>query len=161
MSDDLNGFCPDNFAPVREAMADQFAQGQELGARFTFAIDGEVVIDLWGGFADRHRTRPFDEKTLTPVFSTTKAVASILIARAVDAGLLDYDQPVADLWPEYGSAGKSAITVAQCLSHQDGLVSLTDPMEPSDWYDWDAVCAKLALAGSGCTCAGSHTQYSA
>ena len=144
MSDQISGFCPDRFAPVREAMADQFAQGLELGARFAFAIDGEVAVDLWGGFADRHRTKPFDSSTLTPVFSTTKAVASILIARAVDAGLLDYDQPVADLWPEFGQAGKGAITVAQVLSHQDGLVSLTEPMDPSDWYDWESVCAKLA-----------------
>ncbi len=144
MSDDLSGICPDRFAPVREAMADQFAQGLELGARFAFAIDGEVVIDLWGGFADRHRTRPFDAQTLVPVFSTTKAVASILIARAVDNGLLDYDQPVSDLWSDYGQAGKEAVTVAQALSHQDGLVSLLEPMAPEDWYDWDAVCGKLA-----------------
>jgi CubicO group peptidase (beta-lactamase class C family) len=142
--DALQGICPDRFAPVREAMADQFAQGQELGARFAFAIDGEVVIDLWGGFMDRQRSRPFTADTLTPVFSTTKAVASILIARLVDEGRLNYDLPVVELWPEFGQAGKERITVAQVLSHQDGLVSLLDPMDPSDWYDWDAVCAKLA-----------------
>lgn len=144
MSDDLYGICPDRFAPVREAMADQFAQGLELGARFAFAIEGEVVIDLWGGYADRHRSSPFDDRTLTPVFSTTKAVASILIARAVDAGLLDYDQPVSDLWPKFESEGKGAISVAQTLSHQDGLAALLEPMDPSDWYDWDLVTSKLA-----------------
>jgi CubicO group peptidase (beta-lactamase class C family) len=144
MTTDLQGLCPDRFAPVREAMQAQFDAGEELGARFAFAIEGEVVLDLWGGFADRHRTRPFDQRTLTPVFSTTKAVTSILIARSVDNGLIDYDQPVVDLWPEFGQAGKEKITVAQVLSHQDGLVSITEPMRPEDWFDWDEVCRKLA-----------------
>ena len=113
--------CPPRFEAVRAAFADSFAAREELGARFSLAIDGEVVLDLWGGFADRARTRPFDARTLTPVFSTTKAVAAILIARLVDAGRLAYEQRVAEVWPEFAQAGKEQVTVAQVMSHQAGL----------------------------------------
>jgi CubicO group peptidase (beta-lactamase class C family) len=105
---------------------------------------GEVVLDIWGGHADRARTRPFEARTLTPIFSTTKAIASLLIARLVDQGKLAYDQTVASVWPEYGQAGKAAITVEQLMSHQDGLSGFPEKMDPAEWFDWDAICARLA-----------------
>lgn len=144
MTVEIQGFCPDRFAPVRDAFAANFEAGEELGARFAVAVEGEVVADLYAGWADRARTRPFGADTLTPVYSTTKAVASLLVARLVDEGRLDYDQPVADVWPEFGRAGKAEATVAQALSHQCGLPGLAQPMEPELWFDWDAVCARIA-----------------
>ena len=118
---EISGVCPPQFAPVREAFAANFAEDRELGARFSLAIEGEVVVDLWAGFADRQRTRPFDQHTLTPVFSTTKAIAALLIARLVDQGRLAYDQPVAEVWPEFAEAGKAQVTVEQVMSHQEAL----------------------------------------
>jgi CubicO group peptidase (beta-lactamase class C family) len=144
VSIEIHGVCPDRFAGVREAFAANFESGQELGARFCLVEAGEVAVDLWAGFADRQRTRPFDERTLTAVFSTTKAVASLLIARLVDAGKLDYGQRVAEVWPQFGQAGKQDITVEQVMSHQAGLAGFPDEMDPALWFDWDAVCAKLA-----------------
>lgn len=141
---EIHGVCPARFAAVRAAFEGNFAAGQELGARFSLVQAGELVVDLWAGFADRARTKPFDDKTLTPVFSTTKAIAALLIARLVDQGKLAYDQPVAQVWPEFGAAGKEAITVEQVMSHQEGLSGFPDEMEPSLWFDWDAICAKLA-----------------
>ena len=144
MTPEIHGLCPQRFAGVRAAFEDNFATGQELGARFSLVQRGELVVDLWAGFADRQRTKAFDETTLTPVFSTTKAIAALLIARLVDAGKLDYAQPVADVWPEFAQAGKGAITVEQVMSHQEGLSGFPEEMEPSLWFDWDAICAKLA-----------------
>ncbi len=144
MTPEIHGLCPERFAGVRAAFEDNFATGQELGARFSLVQRGELVVDLWAGFADRQRTKAFDETTLTPVFSTTKAIAALLIARLVDAGKLDYAQPIADVWPEFAQAGKDAITVEQVMSHQEGLSGFPDEMEPSLWFDWDAICAKLA-----------------
>lgn len=141
---EINGFAQPRFSAVREVFAASFEAGQELGARFSVVERGELVLDLWGGFADRQRTRPFYARTLTPVFSTTKAIAALLIARLVDQGRLDYAQPVADVWPEFAQAGKEAITIEQVMSHQDGLSGFPDEMEPSLWFDWDAICAKLA-----------------
>lgn len=144
MTPEIHGLCPERFAGVRAAFEDNFATGQELGARFSLVQRGELVVDLWAGFADRQRTKAFDETTLTPVFSTTKAIAALLIARLVDAGKLDYAQPVADVWPEFAQAGKGAITVEQVMSHQEGLSGFPEEMEPSLWFEWDAICAKLA-----------------
>jgi CubicO group peptidase (beta-lactamase class C family) len=141
---EIAGLAPARFAAVKDAFAANFDAGQELGARFTLVEAGEVVLDLWAGFADRARTRAFDETTLTPIFSTTKAIAALLIARLVDQGKLDYAQTVASVWPEFADAGKASITVEQMLSHQAGLSGFADQMDPSLWFDWDAICAKLA-----------------
>jgi CubicO group peptidase (beta-lactamase class C family) len=144
MSFEVHGLIPERFAPVREAFVANFAAGEELGARFSACIDGEVVLDLYAGHADRARTLPFAADTLAPVFSTTKALAALLIARLVDEGRLDYDQPVADVWPEFAQAGKASASVAQVLSHQCGLPGFPDPMDPAEWFDWNAICARLA-----------------
>jgi CubicO group peptidase (beta-lactamase class C family) len=103
-----------------------------------------VVLDIWAGWADRKRTTAWDERTLAPVFSTTKAVAALMIARLVDAGKLDYGQTVASVWPEFGQAGKDAVTIEQAISHQAGLPGFPEPMDPALWADWDAICAMLA-----------------
>jgi CubicO group peptidase (beta-lactamase class C family) len=141
---DVHGLCPDRFAPVRQAFQTALADGEELGARFAVVQDGEVVLDLWGGYADRDRTRPFGADTLTPVFSTTKAVASILVGRLVDQGHIAYDQPVAEVWPAFGQAGKDRVTIGQALSHQAGVPGFPHPIDPALWFDWDALCAELA-----------------
>ncbi|KAI6244252.1 Esterase [Aphelenchoides fujianensis] len=141
---EITGLCPERFARVRDAFQANFQDNGELGARFAFAIDGEVVVDLMGGYADRKREVPFGPDTLTALFSTTKAVAAFLIARLVDEGRLAYDQRVADVWPEFAQNGKQDVTVEQALSHQAGLSGFPDETDPAIWFDWDATCAKLA-----------------
>jgi len=141
---EIGGHAAARFAAVKDAMAAHFDAGEELGCRFTLVEAGEVVLDLWAGQADRARTRPFDDRTLAPIFSTTKAIAALLIARLVDQGRLAYDQTVASVWPEFAANGKASITIEQLLSHQAGLSGLPEPMEPAEWFDWDAICAKLA-----------------
>ena len=141
---EIHGVCPPAFEAVREAFAANFAQGEELGARFALALEGRVVVDLWAGHADRTGERAFDDRTLTPVFSTTKAMAALMIARLVSQGRLDYAAPVAEVWPQFAQAGKAQITVEQALSHQAGLPGFLEPMDPALWFDWDALCARLA-----------------
>lgn len=141
---DVRGLCPARFGRVADAFAANFSDGLELGARFALSLNGEIVIDLMSGWADRRETRRFDEATLTPIFSTTKAVAAFMIARLAGEGGLDYDQPVADLWPEFAHDGKGGLTIAQALSHQAGLAGLEGPMAPADWFDWEGVTARLA-----------------
>ena len=141
---EIRGVCPDRFVAVREAFVANFAEGKELGARFSAAIEGEVVIDLMAGIADRASGAAFGADTLAPVFSTTKAIAAVMIARLVSQGRLDYGQRVAEVWPEFAQAGKQDITVEQCLSHQDGLAAFTEPMDPALWFDWEAITARIA-----------------
>lgn len=144
MSTDVHGHCPPRFAAVRDTFAANFADGQELGARFALSVDGEIVVDLWAGWADRKLTVAFDDRTLTPVYSTTKAVASTMIARLVEQGRLRWNQPVAEVWPEFAAEGKGAVTVEQMISHQAGLPGFVEPIDPTLWYDPPAIAAMLA-----------------
>ena len=141
---EIHGTCAAAFSAVRDAFAANFAEDREMGARFALAMDGRIVVDLWAGYADRGESQAFGPRTLTPVFSTTKAVAAFMVARLVDQGRLAYDQPVAEIWPAFTQAGKGAITVEQALSHQAGLCGFPEPMDPALWFDWDALCEKLA-----------------
>lgn len=141
---EISGFAHPRFGAVKDAFAANFAEADEVGARFTLVEAGETVVDLWGGHADRARTRPFTETTLTPIFSTTKALAALMVARLVDQGRLAYDQRVSEIWPDFGQAGKETITVEEALSHQAGLSGIPDEMDPALWFDWDAICARIA-----------------
>ena len=141
---EISGLCPPQFGAVHDAFAANFAQGGEMGARFAAAIDGQIVVDLMAGWADRAGVEAFGPDTLAPVFSTTKAIAALLLARLVGQGRLGWTQPVAEVWPAFAQAGKGAITVEQCLSHQDGLAAIVEPMDPAVWFDWDAACARIA-----------------
>ena len=144
---DIHGLCPPRFAAVKDAFAANFADApeglNERGARASVCVGGEVVVDLWAGWADAAQTVPYGEKTLTPVFSTGKAVMALLIARAVERGLLDYEAPVARYWPAFGQAGKAAITVGQMMSHQAGLSGFDTAEDPAIWFDRDATLARL------------------
>lgn len=140
----IGGLCPPRFAAVRQAFEANFAEGLELGARFAFAVDGEIVVDLIGGWADRAQTRPFAADTLTSVFSTTKAIAAFMIARLVDQVKLSYSQRVAEIWPAFGAGAKSLVTVEQVMAHQAGLPGFETQMSPSDWFDWTLICGRLA-----------------
>ena len=144
MTPEIHGFSLARFGAVKDVFAASFAAGEELGARFTLVEAGEVVLDLWGGWADRKREVAWNANTLAPIFSVTKALAALMVARLVEQGKLDYRQTVASLWPEFAQAGKGDVTVEQVISHQAGLPGFPDPIDPGLWTDWDGVCAKLA-----------------
>lgn len=145
---DIHGLCPPRFAAVKDAFAANFTDApeglNEQAARFSVCIGGEVVVDLWGGWADAAKTVPYGETTLTPVFSTGKAVMALLIATAVERGLLAYDETVATAWPAFGQAGKDRVTVAQMMSHQAGLPGFAETVDPTTWFDREAVLERLA-----------------
>lgn len=140
---DISGICPPQFAAVKDAFAANFENGLERGARFSAVIGGETVLDIWAGSADREGVVAFDNTTLTPVFSTGKAVMALLIARLVDKGKLDYETAVAHYWPEFGQNGKSRITLGQLISHQGGLSGFYPPQDPSIWFDVEATLKAL------------------
>jgi CubicO group peptidase (beta-lactamase class C family) len=144
----IHGTCDPRFAAVRDAFAAHFTDApeglNEQAARFSVLIEGQPVVDLWAGHADTARTHPFTDATLTPVFSTGKAVMALLIATAVEAGRLSYDQTVASVWPAFAAEGKQDVTVAQLMSHQSGLPGFSEAVDPALWFDAPAVVAKLA-----------------
>lgn len=148
---DIQGLCPPRFDAVREAFAANFVDApeglNEQAARFSVCEGGEVVLDLWAGWADVAKTIPYGPDTLTPVFSTGKAVMATLIATCVERGLLDYDTPVSHYWPDFGQNGKVDITVGQMMSHQSGLPGFSETVEPTIWFDRQAVLDRLCAQG--------------
>src|SRR5262249_20360765 len=113
----LGGSCSARFDPVRELFAAKLTSGEDLGASVALNIDGEMVVDLWGGWADEARTVPWGENTITNVFSTTKSMTSLAALVLVDRGELDLDASVAKYWPEFAANGKAGVKVRHVLSH--------------------------------------------
>jgi CubicO group peptidase (beta-lactamase class C family) len=108
-------------------------------------VDGRVVVDLWGGWADQAAARPWRPDTLVNVFSVGKGLIAACAARLAGQGRLDLDAPVAACWPEFGAAGKDQITVRQLLSHQAGLPAVRRRLPPDAMLDWSAMTSALAL----------------
>lgn len=140
----ITGFTAAGFEPVRAAFAQNFADGLEQGASFAAFLGDELVVDLRGGFADRAGEAPWGETTLCPVYSTTKPIASLVIAMLVERGKLDYDARVADYWPDFAASGKGAYTLAEALSHQAGVPGFINEIDPGLWLDPPALSAELA-----------------
>ena len=140
----LGGTCSARFDPLRELFAAKLESGEDLGASLAVNIDGEMVVDLWGGWADEARTVPWTENTITNVFSTTKAMTALAALVLVDRGELDLDANVAAYWPEFAARGKAGIKVRQLLSHTSGVSGWEQPITLEDLYDWDKSTALLA-----------------
>lgn len=142
----IEGQVAPGFEPVREAFAANFRRPGdfgEVGAAVAVYRRGRCVVDLWGGHADRARTRPWTRETLVNVWSATKAAAALAVARLVDRGLIAYDDPVARVWPELAQGGKAGTTIGQVMSHQAGLPGFVEPTRLEDLYDWAGCIAKL------------------
>jgi CubicO group peptidase (beta-lactamase class C family) len=140
----VEGHCDAHFAPIREIFEQSFAKGEELGAAIAFCLDGELVVDLWGGHRDRERTVPWTRDTLVNTYSTTKGMTALCAHRLVERGVLDLDAPVARYWSEFAAKDKDAIPVRWLLSHQAGLPAVRKRLAPETLYDWDAMAAALA-----------------
>jgi CubicO group peptidase (beta-lactamase class C family) len=140
----IEGTCDARFARVREAFADNFESRGETGASFALALDGRLVVDLWGGWADKARTRPWTRDTIVNVYSTTKGLTAICAHRLAGEGRLELDAPVANYWPEFAAKGKGAIAVRALLNHRAGLPAIRKPLQPADLYDWQTITGALA-----------------
>ncbi len=139
----IGGRCDRRFAGVREAFAANFAERGEAGAAVCLAVHGTVVADLWGGRAGEPGL-PWQRDTLVNVFSVGKGLVAACAARLIGEGRLDADAPVARYWPEFGAAGKAAVTLRQLLSHQAGLPALRAPMSDGSMLDWPTMASALA-----------------
>jgi CubicO group peptidase (beta-lactamase class C family) len=141
---DVNGTCDPRFDSVRAALASNIAAGEDLGASLVVDIDGERVIDVWGGHRDPARTVAWDENTITNVWSTTKTVTSLAALMLADRGQLDVYAPVADYWPEFAASGKQDVKVRHLLSHTSGVSGLDQPASVEDLYDWEKSTSRMA-----------------
>ena len=146
----VQGHADARFRAVADAFAANFDQQGpgpgECGAALAVYLEGELVVDLWGGYADRERSRPWERDTIVCVMSTTKGAASLCAHRLADEGKLDFDAPVARYWPEFAGGGKASIPVHMLLSHRSGLAAVREPLPAEALFDWEAMTAALARA---------------
>jgi CubicO group peptidase (beta-lactamase class C family) len=138
------GTCEGRFDAVRQALEDNLESGEELGAAVHVDLDGETVVDLWGGWGDEQRTTPWSQDTITNVWSCTKTVTSLAALVLVERGLLDPYAPVAKYWPEFAAAGKDRIEVRHLMSHTSGVSGWDPPFTVEDMYDWQTATTRLA-----------------
>ncbi|MDQ4069694.1 MAG: beta-lactamase family protein [Actinomycetota bacterium] len=140
----IAGSCAPGYEGVGDAFAANFVDPGEIGAAVAAVVDGEVVVDLWGGLADVHTGRAWEERTPVLVYSTTKGPAAVCAVRLWERGDLDIDAPVAHVWPEFAAVGKEAVTTRHLLTHQAGLPVFDQPIGFTDCHDPDLVAARLA-----------------
>ena len=140
----LDGTCDPRFARLRDELGARLASGDELGAALAVHVDGEPVVDLWGGWADTAATAPWRRDTLVCVFSCTKTVVALAALTLAARGELDLDAPVARYWPEFAANGKADVRVRHLLGHTSGLPGWEQPVALPDLYDWEASTARLA-----------------
>lgn len=140
----VQGFADPRFGALARAFSENFTERDEVGASLSLVIDGEPVVDLWGGALDEEGLRPWRRDSVVNIWSTTKAVNALCFALLVDRGACTYDEPVSRWWPEFAAEGKGGVTLAMLLSHQAGLCSFRDPAVVEDFYDQPAAAARLA-----------------
>ncbi|MFE7098264.1 serine hydrolase domain-containing protein [Streptomyces erythrochromogenes] len=140
---DIEGWCEPRFAAVREVLAG-LLDTCDVGASAAVFLDGEPVVDLWGGYADADRSAGWGRDTLTGVNSTSKNMTALCALVLADRGELDLSAPVADYWPEFAAAGKEKVLVRHVLSHTAGLPELAGLAAVEELYDWERVTAGLA-----------------
>ncbi|WP_248960383.1 serine hydrolase domain-containing protein [Sphaerisporangium perillae] len=139
-----HGDCDPRFTRVREVFEGHFAKGEELGGAFAVYLDGEPVVDLWDGIADRHTGRPWERDTPALAYSCTKAVTATALLVLAERGLVDVRGPVAEVWPEFAANGKEKVTVEHLLTHQAGLPVIEREVPVEEFEDQPAIAARLA-----------------
>jgi CubicO group peptidase (beta-lactamase class C family) len=132
---DIYGICSEDFNGVREALAKNLDSGADIGASAAVFIEGEPVVDIWGGYFDEARTRQWERDTIINTFSTTKTMTALCALILADRGEIDLNAPVARYWPEFAAAGKDRIEVRQVLGYTSGMAGWTEPMTLDDLCD--------------------------
>ncbi|MET0928767.1 MAG: serine hydrolase domain-containing protein [Aeromicrobium sp.] len=132
------------FGDLADLLHANVADGTERGASLCVIQDGEMLVDIWDGWADPESTVPWQRDTLVPVWSITKVMTNLTALVLADRGLLDLDAPVATYWPEFAAAGKAGVTIAQLLGHTSGVSGWAQPVTVDDLYDWELSTSKLA-----------------
>jgi CubicO group peptidase (beta-lactamase class C family) len=133
------GFADEGFGPVADAFADNFRRGSEMGAACAVYHGGRLVVDLRGGVADAVTGRPWGVDTLTIGFSISKGLMALCGYLAQQRGLLDFDAPVATLWPEFATNDKQDIVIRDVFAHRAGLMALDADLTLDDVLAWDPV----------------------
>ncbi|NVM16760.1 MAG: beta-lactamase family protein [Candidatus Lokiarchaeota archaeon] len=138
------GYFDERFILAKEAFEKNFDLGLEVGASFAVSLNGELVVDIWGGFSDSAKTKSWEKDTIVNVFSTTKIMTALCIHLLIDKGLIDVETPVFKYWPEFAQATKENVLVKHLLSHSAGLPGFDEKIPVEALFDWDRIINLLA-----------------
>jgi CubicO group peptidase (beta-lactamase class C family) len=140
----VEGTTTERFVDLRDRLEVSLANGDDLGASLAVIHHGELVCDLWGGYRDPEKTKPWTRDTIVNVWSTTKTMVFLVMLMLNDRGELDFDEPVATYWPAFARHGKSEITVAHLMNHTAGLSGFSPAIALTDLADWERCVDDLA-----------------
>jgi CubicO group peptidase (beta-lactamase class C family) len=138
------GYCDPRYKAVREEFDRRLNSGDDFGGSIAVIEHGELVVDLWGGFADQAKTQPWQADTIVNTWSITKTMTAMAALLLIDRGQLDLDAPVANYWPEFAQAGKESVLVRHLLSHSSGIAGWDAPIDIADICDIPKSTARLA-----------------
>lgn len=144
MATPFHGNCHPAFNAVQAAFENNFAKYGEVGASMCLIVEGEKLVDVWGGHTGWTKREEWKKDTISLVFSNTKAATSLCAHILIDRGLLDLDAKVTEYWPEFGAAGKEHVTVRMMLCHQSAVPALRKVVKPGGLYDFDYMAGRLA-----------------
>lgn len=140
----LGGTSDSRFQPLVDILDQQLDNGYDLGSSLAVAVDGEVVTDVWGGWSDEAKTRPWEADTVTNVWSTTKTMTALAALHLMDQGKLSPTDKVAAHWPEFAAGGKADIEVRHLMSHTSGVSAWAQPVTTDDVLDDEKATSMLA-----------------
>ena len=132
------------FENTYELFKKNLENDEEVGASFAVYQNGEVLVNLYGGYRDRDKKNKWDQNTIVNIHSTSKGIVAMIVAKLIDENKLDLEKNVADYWPEFANGGKESIKVKTLLSHQAGMYGWRQPIDETDFYKWDYVVDLLA-----------------
>jgi CubicO group peptidase (beta-lactamase class C family) len=141
---EIHGSCDPKFQQVQQEFERNFRERGEVGASVCITLNGETVVNLWGGLARRDTQTPWTAETISVVFSSTKGATALCAHILASRGQLDLDAPVAKYWPEFAQAGKEHIPVRMLLNHQSGLAGIREPLPNGAYADWNLMANALA-----------------
>ncbi|MGH3294266.1 MAG: serine hydrolase domain-containing protein [Trebonia sp.] len=140
----LHGQLDARFEPLRDVLEVSLGSTADCGLSLVVDVDGRTAVDVYGGFVDEARTRPWEQDTIVNVWSTTKTVTSLAVLMLADRGLVDLDAPVARYWPEFAAQGKEGVLVRHLMGHTSGVAGWNTPFAFDDLYDRERATAALA-----------------
>lgn len=131
------------FQPAVDAFIENYKVEEEIGSASSLIVDGAKVFDVWAGYRDEAKTKPWERDTIVCMMSVAKGISGIAFNILIDRGLVDPEAPVAKYWPEFAQNGKENLLVRHVLDHTAGLPAVLDPLWPGAIYECDTIVAAL------------------
>ncbi|VXB52243.1 serine hydrolase [Aeromicrobium sp. 9AM] len=134
-----------DWSSIGELVQGSIDAGDEIGAGVSVWYEGQEVVSLAAGTRNAAGDH-WQPDTLAHTYSTAKPFAALAALTAVADGAIGLDQPITDVWPEFGANAKTSTTLRHVLSHQSGVFAFPEAAASIDPLDGEALVESLADA---------------